>query len=60
MNSEVSNVRVQKSSSSKSSKDPARNPGRESPRRMIMEKNLSKLATPTTSSASKITKEVRI
>lgn len=55
MNTEVTNVRTQKSSSSRSSK----NPNRESPRRMDMEKKLSKPATPTTSSASKITK-VRI
>ncbi|KAG5010817.1 hypothetical protein AAZX31_07G200600 [Glycine max] len=57
-NSEDNNVRVRKSTPSRSAKDPARIPGRESPRRSNMENNLSKLATPTTWSASKSTKEV--
>ncbi|TKY59038.1 WVD2 1 [Spatholobus suberectus] len=56
--SEVNNVQVRKSTPSRSAKDPARIPGRESPRRTNMEKNLSKLATPTTCLASKTTKEV--
>ncbi|KAK7379918.1 hypothetical protein VNO78_34194 [Psophocarpus tetragonolobus] len=57
-NYEVNNVRVQKSKSSRSAKDPARIPGRESPRRTNVEKNVSKLATPTICSAGKTTKEV--
>ncbi|RDX73982.1 Protein WVD2-like 7, partial [Mucuna pruriens] len=57
-NSEVHNVRVWKSTSSRSAKDPARIPSRESPRRTNTEKNLSKLVTPTTCSSSKTTKEV--
>ncbi|XP_029128523.1 protein WVD2-like 7 [Cajanus cajan] len=57
-NYEVNNVQVRKSTSSRSAKDPARIPSRESPRRTNLEKNLSKLATPTACSASKTIKEV--
>ncbi|XP_027347100.1 protein WVD2-like 7 [Abrus precatorius] len=55
LNSDVNNVRVQKSTS-RSSEDPPRIPSRESPRRMNVEKNLSKHAIPTTYSASKTAK----
>ncbi|KAK7362574.1 hypothetical protein VNO77_04691 [Canavalia gladiata] len=58
LNSKVNNVQVRKSTSSRSSKDPANIPSRDSPRRRNMEKNLSKHATPATYSASKTTKEV--
>ncbi|KAL2946428.1 hypothetical protein AAZX31_20G013400 [Glycine max] len=57
-NSEVNNVQVRKSTPPRSVKDPARIPRGESPRRTNMEKNSSKLATPTTCLASKTTKEV--
>ncbi|KAL2344753.1 hypothetical protein Fmac_006038 [Flemingia macrophylla] len=56
-NSEANSVRVSKNTSSRSAKDPSRIPDRESPRRTNMEKNVLKLETPTTSSASKTIKE---
>ncbi|XP_016192879.1 uncharacterized protein LOC107633790 [Arachis ipaensis] len=58
LNFEVKNIQVRKSSSSRSSKDPAKYHGRESPRRTNMGKNSSKPATPTTRSLSRTTKEV--
>ncbi|XP_057753528.1 protein WVD2-like 7 isoform X1 [Arachis stenosperma] len=58
LNFEVKNIQVRKSSSSRSSKDPAKYHGRESPRRTTMGKNSSKPATPTTRSLSRTTKEV--
>ncbi|KAL4344844.1 hypothetical protein AHAS_Ahas11G0219000 [Arachis hypogaea] len=60
LNFEVKNIQVRKSSSSRSSKDPAKYHGRESPRRTNMGKNSSKPATPTTRSLSRTTKEGRI
>ncbi|RYR14294.1 hypothetical protein Ahy_B04g070845 isoform B [Arachis hypogaea] len=59
LNFEVKNIQVRKSSSSRSSKDPAKYHGRESPRRTNMGKNSSKPATPTTQSLCRTTtKEV--
>ncbi|KAI4357670.1 hypothetical protein L6164_001604 [Bauhinia variegata] len=52
----VNNAQVQKSTSSRASKDPARHPSRESPRRTYTEKSLSRVATPTTRSVSKTPK----
>lgn len=57
-NSEANNVRVRKNTPCKSAKDPARIPNRESLRRTNLENNLSKLATPTTCSAGKTSKQV--
>ncbi|KAK7368215.1 hypothetical protein VNO80_10239 [Phaseolus coccineus] len=54
-NSEINNVGVQKSTLI-SAKDPIRLPSRESPRRTNMEKNLSKLPTPTSKTSKEVSK----